>query len=305
MAFPLTPTSGRSGYLKEKTTGVQEIPIFRWDFNAGVYRSDYRTSASENFPVRNGGVVVEDVTFTSPFFREFINQDGLSPLFIGDIGWFDLVNFQRTLIEITAQATKQTFEFDYTAYAKYAFLTTVTMQDLTVGPKIIDRGPITDITSAHQIFCTKRRCNDLIYSSDDSVMLDYDSVEGSAPGKSPSIGSRIKHVTNATVTRENLQLSYVASEYPNVSRYGQGVSEEILEFIIQGDFDYWYQKLHYPQIDVGTHETADHYRIYYGLGTNEYMQVLSMRVIDMHSFIVDVLTGRIIQATVKLGAARG
>jgi len=272
----LDPISGRNGLM---IYGNEEIPIYSFILSGSRNRQEYRTSASENFPRRTKGVFTETLVIRGVQNRpSFIGTAQNNPISL-DIGWNDFVSLNRRLIVFIGLMTEFRVDFNYFFQSNPAYIWTATFQGV-VNTKTMLVGNITPHNDV--ITCPDKICDNRIATSDNNLH-----------------SGSVFHVKRASLISSIIRPSYMTSSSANhIISLSTGMRDNIVEMDVQGDFDYWLDKLSVTDV-------RNTYGFYYGTGLSDYWLLEKMKVLEISNFTVNVQTGEMVQFTVRLGSAYG
>lgn len=260
------PRSGRDGFFIINST---EYPISSWMYGASVIRPEYRTSISGGYPVRNGGVLQQNVIIvgeSNTLVAPNITTD-IQEFFVG---WNDIEADERDAFQIFGVLDRFTVKLNYQGngapglqwIASFNVVASVDVKEL--------QGPIVDGT-----LCRDNACVGTIVNNDPVLA-----------------GEPIAHISFATIDYLYPRLNYRTSYSDGFTVATPGVADIIVEYVVDGNFPYW----------VGLGEKFD-YKHYFGTGPSDFYLAPKMSLLEISNLTADVRTGRLSQANIKLGTA--
>lgn len=267
----LSPKSGKDGWW---IFNGLEIPIYSWQFSAIRQEKKYRTASSPLRPIREAGITKEQLTIRSTNIIIF----DTSQLLNFKIGWNDFSAGFRRYIGFDGYTTGTILDFNYTNSVIPSILWTAifngTQIDKQFANILFANLPLVD-----SVQCGTSHCDNSILTSD--VNLN---------------GGIVKHVTSATISTMADQHEEFATASSNNHIKGKPpLFDAFIDLNVQGDFDYWLGKTKGSFLyETYTFSTDIGNLIY------DYMSVLAVENIT-----VNLQTGEMIAATVKLGKVRG
>lgn len=266
----LVPTSGKTGFL---IFGTEEIPIYSWAFSSARARDTYRTVSSQNYPRRTAGIVTEQIVIQGvhtsiPF--------SLSQPAGFLLGWNDLSVPTRRTLPCNGMISEIKIDFNYFSSTIPSFMWTTSLMGI-VNTKLLGTAPF--VPQEDYPVCAHQLCNKTITTSDSSLN-----------------SGLVKHVRNASIITTVERQPYVVAGGNNRYKNITGVFDRILELTLEGDFDYWNNRL------VNTDNDYD-YKFFFGPLITDYILAARMKILDIGNFMVNVLTGQLVRMTVRLGAS--
>ena len=271
----ILPISGKSGLM---IYGVDEIPIYSFVYSGHQERPTHRTSQSENYPRRTSGNFTEQIIISGvenvPSFYTSAFVVGTSITF--KLGWNDLGADDRKIIPITAMLTEFRIDLNYFSSPQPSFLWTATFIGAVNDKEII----IVPITPHLDIpFCPFPLCDRVITTTDSQLNSGF-----------------VYHVKRASIINIIERIPYMTSSSNGHYISSTGLKDRIVELEIQGDFDYWINNL-------TASNTKYNYSFFFS--PSNAFNAINMRIIDVTNFVVNIQTGEILSALVRLGAAHG
>jgi len=260
----------------------------------------YRTAKSFPSMVRSGQPIAETLSVRFADFPpsgDILIDDAVE----GEFGWYDHKTFKTHVIGLRAKFTRIRLEMDYRAGAQQPKVWDMEFEDCTFHELLVGESvwPSNEfdyeklfLSKPLEIYdsfvsCSEKVC-DKVITTDDAVYLAY------------AGDNKLKHIRKMALTHIRQLPDFIDSNSFPRRADGIGVIETLLELEIEGDFDYWYNKINYS----GTVYPPNEYTFTHTPDPLETIVAESMRVTEMANFIVDVQTAKIISATVRLGASR-
>lgn len=266
----MPPLNGRTGYMK--WSGI-EIPIYIWGYGTTNIRSNIRLSNSQNYPVRNFGITTEMITISGVDY---------SPAFIGDlnvlntiqfeVGWVDYSTGIRNKIDVVAMMSNYTVVLNYFSSPQPSFMWTATFIGCLTDKEFDMNAAIID----DHVRCQTAMCGKVITTTDSSLNSGF-----------------VKHVRTATLTSVLERPVLVLSNSNNHYAETIGVYDNLIDMVIEGDFDYWNEQ-------VNSNNRFNYGFLYEGVSGPIFV---NMKALELVNLVVNVQTTELISATVKLGAS--
>ena len=288
----MLPRSGKFGYfikynLEDSTISV--LPIGSWELNVTKNRTMYRTAKSFPNFVRSGMPVSETLSIYGFNYSPAFSTEGLVE---GRIGWFDLVTNKLHSIGVKARLQKFQYVLDYrVGQQSPPFSWTADFVDFTENDSNAeyDKYFFEEDDSAESLIekfkqeCFVRQCDKTIETDD---VLYHDLI--------------LHHVKRAVLTFQREMLDFIDTKsYPRFAN-GDGTRDWTAELEIEGDFNYWYDKINYE----GTMRKSNLYRFHFGPDPLIVIEPPKMHVLGLSNLLTNIETAEIVSATVSLGAAQ-
>lgn len=267
----MLPLSGRFGYMK--WVGI-EIPIYNWSISAINQRTFYRTSDSQNFPRRTAGIMSELITVTGVDYTPLFRTDPtFDTLMVFDIGWMDFVSGLYRKIPITAMLTSYSINLNYMNSSQPSFMWTASFIGCMTD-KIFD---VENLIIDDKIVCQTSFCNKVITTTDSTLN-----------------GGFVGHVRQANLTFLVERPIRAQSNSNNHNTTTIGCYDRLIDLSIEGDFDYWLNA-------IESNPTPFTYEFEYdGFST---FPAVNMVPLEMNNLVVNIQTGELVSAGVRLGAS--
>lgn len=270
----LFPAFGKGGYVK---VYGQECPIYSWAFNANRERNPYRRAGSNNYPVRNDGLISNTLTITGVEPKPILLTSYTRRKQTFEIGWINLVDYTRNYISYTGIITSYELRYVYTDSNQPSFMWSVTYSGCE-DSSVLQSNPISSISD--YTVCAYSMCTIGVITTTDLTLN----------------SGFVEYVTKATLKETIERAPYATSDNAPYYVENPGVYDRFLSFDIQGNFDYWLAQLH------NTTSTPYNYTLFYDSGLFDYWSAVKMYVVNVNNFKVNVQTNEIISATVELAA---
>lgn len=263
-----TPRSGRDGFFIAE--GI-EYPIYSWSINEFNERRPYYTAFSGGFPIRDSGVFPNStVTIEGasiPLLFESITGD--LPFYIG---WTDVPDAERDAIFVVGSLLDYRINIDYSNNGTPGMSWTAVFQIVHQPTKVT----LSNINLLDSVQCYREPCLNYIFTTDLSLHAGL-----------------VKHVVTASIHYRWIKegtITAASSRYPIM---GRGIQDITMEYVVQGDFDYWFSKLPLR---------SDKHTYTYSFSTNPFDDYLvpNMKVSAIRDLVCDVRTGKISSATIML-----
>lgn len=267
-----TPRSGRDGFFIADDI---EYPIYSWSINEFNERHPYYTAFSGGFPIRDSGVFPN-----STVTIEGANNNRLIPLLFQSItgnlpfyiGWTDVPDAERDAIFVVGSLLDYRINIDYSNNGTPGMSWTAVFQIVYQPTKVT----LSNINLLDSVQCYREPCLNYIFTTDLSLHAGL-----------------VKHVLAASIHFRWIKegaITAASSRYPIM---GRGIQDITMEYVVQGDFDYWFSKLPLRS-DKHTYTHS------FGTGPFDDYIVPNMKVSAIRDLVCDVRTGKISSATIML-----
>ena len=262
----IIPLSGKSGYVRWFQNQLTHIiPIYSWDFTATKQLTQYRTSASFNFPVGFDGVKRETIIIKgADFFPSFLN-----------------VAFEQNVIE---------FRLGFSGKSIHCFAALDFFQlDWNYG---VVNGPVFMWTASFTgVVEDKEFANDVAFLSDDEpycfpTTCDLLIVRN---------GIEVQHVAQASIKVSQQRPYFVTSISNNHPKAELGPLNTDAALIVEGDFDNWLTFLNNPLKHLYTFSIKSQYP-----AQPDLYSIANMKVNNISNLISNVQTGALVSAAISL-----